>query len=91
MGTIKNYVSNIGVVLRGHWPANMSSTEKDEKNPCWKKLARFFVSFGGLFILLMVYIVGGAFLFIYVESDLEDRDKLVNGQDNNIKLSNHVE
>ena len=40
-------------------------------------MIRFLASVGGLCIVLAVYIVGGAYAFIYFESKLEDEERLV--------------
>ena len=51
--------------------------KKEEKGGICKAVIRFFASIGGLFIVLTLYIVGGAYAFIYFESTLEEEERLV--------------
>ena len=51
-------------------------TPKGKKSIC-KTILRFLASQGGLFIVLVIYIVMGAELFIVLEGPLEEEARLV--------------
>ena len=50
--------------------------ETKKKGGICKAVVRFMASVGGLFVVLMAYIVGGAYAFIYFESQLEEEERL---------------